>query len=235
MFQDDENRFSNSKSTYAGAILLVHAVFCGTAGAQTASDNSQDKWFGRAWGGFSSLSDTSGSSDGFQLDSSTDTLSVNVGGGFAAGAGVGYRFANNFAAELAWEYRSNDSEVDFDGGASFDDGNYASNTFFLNGYYYLASRGAWEPYLGLGLAWVQEIDIDLEGNGPEQSFSGDGDVGVQVFAGASYRISPNWSAQGELRYGRITGLDLTGEGNPGTISDFDYEPLTLQIGLKYDF
>ncbi|MEM6484932.1 MAG: OmpW family outer membrane protein [Pseudomonadota bacterium] len=235
MFRNDENNLGRSKPTYAGAILLVYAIYCEAAGAQSASDSLKDPWFGRAWGGFSSLSDTSGSSDGFQLDPSTDSLSVDTSGGFAAGTGVGYRFTDNFAAELAWEYRSNDSEVDFDSGASFDDGNYASSTFFLNGYYYLPSRGAWEPYLGLGLAWAQEIDIDLEGNGPEQSFSGDGDVGIQVFAGVSYRINPNWSAQGELRYGRITGLDLKGEGNPGTISDFDYEPLTLQIGLKYEF
>jgi opacity protein-like surface antigen len=204
-----------------------------SANAQNTDDSAG--WYARAWGGFSALSDTSGSVEGFDPAVTMDSVDVSTDGGFTAGAGVGYRYGPRIGVEVAWEYRSNDSETTFASGPSFTEGNYASNTFFLNGFYYLNTRGAWEPYIGAGLAWVQEVDIDLEGMGPEQSFSGDGDVGIQVFIGTNYRLSERWSAQGELRYGRISGIDLEGENVPGSFSDFDYEPFTAQVGLSYHF
>lgn len=214
-------------ATAAATALLATPVLAQEAGSAG--------WFARAWGGYSSLADTSGSIDGFPGTAAGTAVDVSTSGGFTAGAGLGYRYNQQLAVELAWEYRSNDSETEFGDGTSFGDGNYASNTFFLNGYYYLTPRGTWEPYVGAGLAWIQEVDIDLEGNGPEQSFSGDGDVGLQVFVGSNYRFSERWAAHGELRYGSVTGIDLEGENNAGTISGFDYEPFTLQVGLSYQF
>ena len=120
--------------------------------------------------------------------------------------------------------------------SEFDDGNYASNIFYLNGHYRFAPNGDWQPYVGAGLTLVEEVDIDLERGGEELSYSGDGDIGYQLFAGVDYRINPEWSLQGELRYGSITGIDLEGEsGDPGEIEDIDYQTTTLQIGLVYEF
>lgn len=205
------------------------------ASATLAQDADHQGWFARAWGGYSALSDADGTIDDLMSGAVGNTVDVSTTGGFTAGAGVGYRYNQQLGVELAWEYRSNDSETEFGDGTSFSDGNYASNTFFLNGYYYLAQRGAWEPYVGAGLAWIQEVDIDLEGNGPEQSFSSNGDLGLQVFIGSNYSLGKRWAAHGELRYGAITGIDLEGENNAGMISGFDYKPFTLQIGLTYTF
>ncbi len=218
-----------------GAGLLALALGACPAVAQESSRTGDSGWFARAWGGYSSLSDTGGTFSDAGASLTADSVDVSADGGFTAGAGFGYRYGPRLAVEVAWEYRSNDSETDFASGLAFNDGNYASNTFFLNGFYYLDARGPWEPYLGAGLAWIQEIDIDLEGNGPEQSYSGDGDVGFQVFAGTNYRLSERWSLNGELRYGSVTGIDLDGENAPGKLSDFDYEPLTFQLGLRYAF
>lgn len=181
------------------------------------------------------LGDTDGGISGFEPIGSLDSIDVTTDNGFTTGLGVGYRYGSRIAVEAAWEYRTNESETSFASGLAFPEGNYASNMFFFNGYYFLTARGAWEPYAGAGLAWVQEVDIDLEGDGPEQSFSGDGDVGFQVFVGSNYRLTDRWSVHGELRYGSVTGIELSGENVDGTISDFEYEPVTVQFGINYNF
>lgn len=76
---------------------------------------------------------------------------------------------------------------------------------------------------------AQEIDFDFENNGVEQSFDGQGDVGVQIFAGLNYRLSRSWSIGGEIRYGSTTGINL------GPVRALDYSPTSLQIGLSYRF
>jgi len=194
----------------------------------------QSGWFITPFIGLSQLSGfdaTANSIDGLSGNAEVDTDS-----GLNAGLSVGYRYNDRFAMEFGWEYRSNDSAVNIADESVFDEGNYASNSFFLNGYYYLSQRGAWQPYVGAGLIWMQEIDIDLERNGIEQSYSGDGDVGLQVFAGVNYQLSRNWQLQTQLRYGSLSDIELSGEeGAVGEFSDFDYQPITLQIGTTYRF
>lgn len=198
------------------------------AGADT------DGWFARAYGGYSHLSDIDADSRGIlEGDIEAD---ISVDGGYTAGLGVGYRYGGNWAVEVAWEYRTNDTETDLGGVEIYPDGNIASSTVYLNGYYHFATAGKWDPYIGAGLGWLQEVDIDLEGNGPLRSYSGDGDTGFQVFAGANYPLSERWHVQGEIRYASFTGLDLEAEGKTvGEFSSLDYEPLTVQLGIQYRF
>jgi len=177
--------------------------------------------------GLSQMSDQVARVDGAGLANGPVKLGIDPG--FNAGLLLGYRTKSNWAFEVGWEYRSNDTEIVLADGQRLSDGNYASNQFFLNGLYFFASRSRWEPYVGAGLLWGQEIDIDLEGDGFEQSFDGQGDIGVQVFAGLNYKLSNAWSVGGELRYGRTTGIDL------GVLKGLEYAPTTLQVGLTYRF
>ena len=211
---------------------LAATVFCLLAtGAASADDNN---WFVRPYVGLSQMSDLS--ADFEDIDGLSGKADIDLDSGFTGGLGVGYRFNPQIAAEFGWEYRSNESSVTLADTSEFDDGNYASNIFYLNGYYHFAERGAWQPYVGGGLTWIEEIDIDLERSGEELSYSGDGDTGYQVFAGVNYRLSPDWQLQTELRYGSITGIDLDGEsGASGEITDLDYETTTLHVGLVYAF
>lgn len=201
--------------------------------ANVSAANDAGTWFVRPFVGYSNMSDPDANSE--RIGTVDGAADIKLDDGFNAGLGIGYHFTPNWAAELAWEYRSNDSEVTTADGERFDDGNYASSLFFLNGIYFFDSMGAWQPYLGAGLSWVEEIDIDLERAGEERSYSTDGDVGYQVFAGINYQFTPNWSFQGELRYGEITGLDLDGEDDDGVIKDIDYETTTVQLGVVYYF
>ncbi len=209
----------------AGASLLV---------LTSAPVVAEDNWFVRPYVGLSQMSDLD--SDFSDIDGLSGKADVDLDSGFTGGIGVGYNYTDNFAVEVGWEYRSNDSEVVLADTSEFDDGNYASNIFYLNGHYRFAANGDWRPYVGAGLTLVEEIDIDLERGGEELSYSGDGEVGYQLFAGVDYRINPAWTLQGELRYGSITGIDLDGEsGDPGKVEDIDYETTTLQVGLVYEF
>ncbi len=206
-----------------GAVVMSLGLMMPLAGV--ADDTG---WFVKPYGGYSGLSDTSGSLNGEVVD-------VSLDGGFAAGMGVGYRYNQRWSAEVAWEYRSNESETEV-GPLTYGDGNYASNIFFVNGYRHFEPRGRFQPYVGVGLGWVQEIDIDLEGRGPEISYSGDGDVVFQVMAGADYLISEAWEISAEIRYANLTDVDLEGEGAAaGEIEGLDYEPITFNLGVVYRF
>ena len=210
-------------------LLLALLPCCGMAVADT-----DQGWFIKPVAGFSQMSSTEGNSVG--IGAQDGLFDVDVSSGFFSGLGVGYRYNSNLSVEFSWEYRSNDSETTLADGTLFDAGNYASSTFYLNGYYHFENDKRWTPYLGLGMGWLQEIDIDLEGNGPEQSYSGDGEIGFQAMLGLEYDLSENWTMNTELRYARFSSIDLEGEdGALGRINDLDYDPLTLGLGFSYYF
>jgi opacity protein-like surface antigen len=157
--------------------------------------------------------------------------------GWVAGLGFGYRYGNGWSAEIDWEYRTNDNDsVNFSDGTNFDDGDIASNIFYLNGYYTfdLPGRG-FRPFVGAGVGWVQEIDLDLESGGRERSYSGDGDFAWQIMAGLEADLADSWRLQGELRYTQLAGVDLDAEGGAGRITGLDYDAWSVGIGLVYDF
>lgn len=198
-----------------------------------AQDNAAAGWYVKPTLTLSQLGDQDGSTSG--IGQTNGLASVSLDAGFAAGLGLGYRYNERWAAELAWEYRSNASEVRLADGQRFADGNYASNSFFVNGRYHFPASGAWQPYIGLGLGWLQEIDIDLETAGTELSYAGDGDTGYQAFAGVDFDISPRWSWQLELRYSSFGDIELSGENNSGRWQGLGYDPLSLQLGLSFKF
>ena len=71
----------------------------------------------------------------------------------------------------------------------------------------------------------------------ERSFSGSGDIGFQVFTGVDYALDDNWSAQAEIRYLNVSGIDMKAEENVlvGSFQNIDYTPLSVQLNLIYTF
>lgn len=212
------------------AILISSLVF--GLGLSAATMAEEAGWYGRAHGGLSSLADADGNFafEGEQQQAKVDTDT----GGFAGIAG-GYRFGSGWRTELAWEYRRNEFAGSI-GSINYPTADFASSTLYLNGIYAFGSGSHWTPYVGAGVAWAQEVDIDFERDGVEQSYSSSGDTGFQVFAGVDYSVSPRWILSGELRYSNISTLDLEPEsGAPGLITDMDYQHTSLQLGLSYQF
>ena len=108
-----------------------------------------DSWFVRPYIGLSQMSDLD--SDFDDIDGLSGEADIDLDTGFTGGIGVGYRYTDNFAVEVGWEYRSNDSETTLNGVSEFDDGNYASNIIYLNGHYFFDKSGDWQPYVGAGI------------------------------------------------------------------------------------
>lgn len=211
-------------------LYLIIILFVSVTGPVLAQPKD---YFIRPVFGLSLLSGTSGQSQGLgQLDGN---ISVDVDNGINAGIGLGYFYRNNFAVELFWEYRSNDSQTTLMDNTLYDDGNYASSLFFVNGHYFIDIKTNLRLYTGVGLGWAQEIDIDLEQNGSELSYSGSGNLAFQGFVGFDYALSKSVSINVEARYIQLNSPKLLGENTSGMIEDLDYKPSTLQIGLAWRF
>ena len=58
---------------------------------------------------------------------------------------------------------------------------------------------------------------------------------LQVMAGVEADIAESWRVQGELRYSRVSDVDLDEEGGPGSITGLDYDAWMVSVGLVYDF
>ncbi|MGC6481148.1 MAG: outer membrane beta-barrel protein [Porticoccaceae bacterium] len=180
--------------------------------------------------GMSNLSNSSGVRTG-QVD---QVIEVNTSLGFTAGISLGYRYNHNLSAELGWEYRSNDSETIYSDGTLFPNGNFASNLFYVNGIWHFDARRKWHPYVGAGLGFIQEIDIDLEAGGIEQSFSDSGNFGSQVFGGIDYGLTEHLKVGVEIRYSNVSKVDLPAEENAtGNINGLEYDPLTIGLTMTY--
>ena len=219
-----------SHNTLLGTVLSA-SILVYSSNASAQSDDAG--WYLKPTIALSQLSDETGNTTG--IGNSDGIAPVNLNSGFASGLVLGYDYGSSWSAELGWEYRSNDSEVTLADGTGFSDGNYASNTFFINGIYKFDTDSQWQPYLGAGLSFIQEIDIDLESNATELSYSGDSETGFQFFAGIEREIGGNWSILGEARYTNFDELELEGENTAGRFSNLGYSPVSLQLGLKYSF
>ena len=210
-------------------VLFVHTVLLALP-TQSIAEGGQ--FFVKPFFGLSSLSDTDGFVSGPGLVNGN--IDVEVDDGYVTGLGFGYRYNANFASEIALEYRTNEVASTLSKVETFEEGDFSSLTFFVNGYYFFDSNSAWTPYLGGGIGWVEEIDIDLERSGVEQSLSAS-ETAFQLMGGVEYQISEAWRLNTELRYSTVSGVDVDGEDLDAEITGLDYNPLTLQVGFSYSF
>lgn len=206
-------------SPYFAGLLLC------TSAAAVAGDAAQ--YYVKPYAGISYMNDVSG-------QNAASPVSVELDNGMVLGGAFGYRYNPHWAAEIAWEYRSNKSETTV-GALRYPEGNYASNIFFINGLYHFNPLANWQPYVGVGIGWMQEIDIDLELNGVEQSYSNSGALTYQGFIGLEYQWSPAWTVFTEFRHaGGKSGL-LKHEQTKAALGELQYKPFTWQFGVKFAF
>jgi hypothetical protein len=112
----------------------------------------------------------------------------------------------------------------------------ASTSVALNALYEFDWLGSprVRTYVGAGLVYLTEVDIDFEAAGVERSFSGD-DTGWQVLAGARYDFSPQLFFDVGLRYLVASGVKYDGEdGAVGRLVS-DYEPLAISASIGWRF
>ncbi len=199
----------------------------------------ENRWYVEPMIGLSSVN--SMTVEGNNILGTQGDINVSTDSGFVSGLTLGYDLNTRWSAELGWEYRSNESTIELSDGELFDLGNYASNTFFLNGVYNFSDgmiETKWNPYVGLGLLFIQEIDIDLESAAiSERSWSSAGDVGIQAFAGLNYALNDSLSLQAEFRFSQLDGVKLEAEDGlaDSSILNGEYNTSTVQLGAVYRF
>jgi len=214
-------------------LLYIIASAASLSNPALAEDGG--KWYGKLYGGASSLGDQSIKQTGVAANGATGKIKNDSG--FMLGGSVGYHYTNNFSVEVAWDYTSNDSKTNFSDGTNFNEGDFASNIFFLNGRYTFEPMATTKirPYLGAGLGYVQEIDIDLESGGVERSYSQDGEFAYQLMAGITYPITEAIDFDAGLRYVRADSIKFERESGDGELRKVDYDPILFTIGLSYKF
>ena len=96
------------------------------------------------------------------------SASASFDPGLLAGGAVGYAFNPSWRVEGEFIYQSVEHDgVDLAGIGSLPSGNYASTGLALNGFYSFNAFGSDKvrTYIGAGLAWLTEVDIDFEQGG----------------------------------------------------------------------
>ncbi|MFC3149374.1 outer membrane protein [Piscinibacterium candidicorallinum] len=169
-----------------------------------------------------------------------NSLRAEFDSGSGWGGDIGWRYGNGWAAELEWNYRSHSLNGLRLGGANFTrDGDFASNILMVNGLRRFPSTSTWTPYLGAGIGWVQEIDIDVKPDtgGTERSYSASSKFAFQLIAGVEYALTPQWRMTADARWLRVGSVRLDNEvGNSGgTVGPLTYNPLSVQVGVRYSF
>lgn len=212
----------------AAAIAAASAIAAFGASAHDTAGFYANLYAGPSFLSSTNLTETRSAGGNVSGNASFDT-------GFGFGGAVGYRYGNGWAAELAWDYRSQGLKRV---GGTTADGDFASNTFFVNGYYRFAKWGIVRPFVGAGVGWTEEIDIDINRNGRSLSYSRSGAVAVQGILGGEIDLSAKWSLVGDIRAMGVSSGSFSAEnGNAGgTLSgDLEYRPVSLNIGLSYRF
>jgi len=167
-------------------------------------------------------------------------LNAEFSGGRGLGGDIGYRYGNGWAAEVEWNYRSHKLSSLRQGGATVArEGDFASNILLINGLRRFISASPWTPYVGAGIGWVQEIDIDLKpaAGGVERSYSASTKAAFQLIAGVEYALTQNWRLTADARWLRVGSVQMDNEsGNTGgAVRSLDYNPISVQVGVRYSF
>ena len=139
--------------------LLIVSAFLGTGWSlygQVDTSLSDQNFFLKPYGGVSMISAVS---PVLKLDGKELPSEVNTGIGFSTGITAGYKFTPNFTVEAGWEYKTNDIDFTVDNKTHL--GNYASNTFYLNGIYVFNTKSHLYIVYRIG-NFVENFPIKLE-------------------------------------------------------------------------
>lgn len=166
---------------------------------------------------------------------------ASYGGGTIFGAGMGKAFSQNWAVEAEFFYRSNDLDSVSAGGLTGStDGDFASTNLMFNGVYTFTrtdGSGRWgkfTPFVGAGLGFLQEADVDAKVGGVEQEYDDNWIFAAQVFAGVNYGVNATWSVFLETRYHHAGEVELKSSAGGAPVKA-DYNGLSGLAGVRYTF
>jgi len=213
-----------------GSILKTLSVAVAAFGS-TSLLAEENPWYARLNTGFSTLSDAR-----LTLTDAT-VASAEFDSGLLWGGAVG-RQSGAFRLEAEIAYRSNEiSRQDLPGYRQDSEaGDFASLGLGLNLLYEFNLFENVVTYVGGGITYLEEIDIDLTDRqtNEEISFS-DNDFALQLMAGARYEMSDNWDIFTELRYFDGGTITLESESDSSLSIETDYKTTAVVFGVGYRF
>lgn len=220
-------RFRHQSPNRTAAVALLLA-----AGTTAHAAKPQKDLYVDVYGGLSIL----GSGDVIR---SGTTTKGSYDRGLLSGAAFGKQVSPAWALEVEWFYRSNEVKS-MNGGSlnGVNDGDFASTNLMFNAVYTFGQGGpafaGITPYVGLGLGFMQEVDIDLTIEGVEREHSDNWVPAAQLIAGALYPINDSFSAFFELRY-HYAGSPEMDSTSGGAKVEADYNGASALLGLRYAF
>lgn len=157
---------------------------------------------------------------------------------FTGGGTLGYDLGNQWRlkGEIMCRRNEQSDPVTLNGFGASTDGDFASLALSFSALrdFQLGGDPRWTGYVGAGVSFIQEIDIDFELAGQETSFETD-DIGIQLQAGARYAINDRWFADAGVRYLVANSVELELPADASQTLTSDYTPLTFSVGIGVKF
>lgn len=179
-----------------------------------------------------------GSEDLTYSDSTlTATSEADFDASFAGGGTFGYYLTDNWRIEGEVMYRRNDmKDITLGGVGTSTGGDFASLSLGVSALYEFqpTDNPRLKTYVGAGVAFVQEIDIDFEIDSAETSFETD-ETALQLQAGARYDLNDRMFVDLTARYLTVSGAKMEFPADTSRTIEADYSPLTLSVGLGWRF
>jgi opacity protein-like surface antigen len=216
----------------------VPLLFASLAPAAAMAQAEPKGFYATIYGQYSQIGSSDFTESGAQGAGSG--LRAEFGGGIGFGGDIGYRYGNGWAAEVEWNYRRHSLDALQRNGSNLArDGDFASNILLINGLRRFNLAGGWTPYVGAGIGWVQELDMDITpvGGGADRSYSVGSKAAFQLIGGVEYALSRSWRLTADARWLRVGSVRLdNASGNPGGSAGLlKYNPLSVQVGIRYSF
>lgn len=161
---------------------------------------------------------------------------IDVSNGYIGGGAVGVRFADSVRLEGEIMYRNNSvRSVGVPELSQASSGDFNSLVLATNAYYdlkgtKLGSAGL-RPYVGAGLAYVQELDTDIVLPSRTAQFSGD-ELGFQLLAGVNLEWESGLRAGIGARWTSVSSARL--RGALGELRS-SYDPIALAASVGFRF
>jgi opacity protein-like surface antigen len=210
---------------------IAMALATGMAATSLHADND---WYVGATGGITSNGVSS-------LDVMTDDLSgrasADADNGYTMGAVFGREFDGRWRLEGEFRYRTNEfASVDLPDGSRITNGDFSSGALGVNAYWLFGDTNAnWRPFIGAGLAWMQEIDLDLAEDPVNGSYSGDG-TAWQAMGGVTWALNDRWNFDFEARYLDAGSVSMDSErGDLDGRIDADYSLFEVTAEATFRF
>ena len=157
---------------------------------------------------------------------------------FAGGGTLGYRISDRWAIEGGITYRRNEFDtINLAALGTVTEGDFASLSYDLSALYRfnIGQSGKLSGYIGPGLVYVQEIDIDFEDDaGNETEFDGD-DTALQVKFGGRYDFSDRWFVDASARWLTTDGVRMRGTNDASQTITSDYDHWSFSVGAGFQF